>query len=69
MPFLPAAAPFGSCCIAYQGSFDTNAGDILIIDGGALTISIYTNAGVARAGNAANVNINNRIIFSGFYVV
>jgi hypothetical protein len=69
LPFLPAAAPFGSCCIAYQGSFDTNAGDILIIDGGALTISIYTNAGVARAGNAANVNINNRIIFSGFYVV
>ena len=67
LPFAPAGAPYGAETIAYQASFNTNAGDSYLVDTPNSIVRVYTNAGAARAGNAANVNINNRIAFSGWY--
>ena len=69
LPFTAAATPYSAVTLGYQSSFNTNTGDTLIVDVSATTVGFYSNAGTNRAGNSANVNINNRIIFSGCYVV
>jgi hypothetical protein len=69
LPFVSAGSPYGAITIGFQGAFDTNLGDTLLIDLGAVSVTIFTNAGGVRQGNAANVNINARIVFSGCYVV
>jgi hypothetical protein len=68
LPFtVKTGAPEGAATIGYQSSFNTNAGDTLVTNANSTLIRFYTNAGGNRNGNAANVNINNRIVLSAVY--
>jgi hypothetical protein len=68
LPFTTASGgPWSGGIIAYQASFNTNAGDVLFIQATNTTIDFYTNTGAERNGNAANVNINNLIRICATY--
>ena len=68
LPFTStSSAPFGGAVITYQTGFNTNAGDTLHIGGNDDDILIADTSGNGRAGNASGVNINQRIIISGWY--
>jgi hypothetical protein len=70
LPFTSAAsAPWSGGVIASQVSFNTNAGDVLLVQGSNTTIDFYTNDNNERLGNAANVNINSTIRICATYVV
>jgi hypothetical protein len=59
---------FGVGVINYQFSFNTNDGDTLEVNQNSTILAFYTNTGANRLGNAANVNINDDIIFNVFYI-
>jgi hypothetical protein len=70
LPFTVAGSPpLSSAVIGVQSSFDANAGDNIVFTQNATTIEFFTMAGGIRAGNDANVNINNRVSVSGCYTV
>jgi len=69
LPFSSAGQPNGGATIGFQGSFNTNTDDTYLIGQTDTKIYAYTNAGTDRAGNSANVNINNRIVLTGCYAV
>jgi hypothetical protein len=68
LPFTVSSAE-GFATIYYQASFNTNTGDIYAAGNGTTRVKVFSNAGNARAGNAAGVNINNLIAMAGFYFV
>jgi hypothetical protein len=71
LPFTSSAGgtnAYGVGVINYQASFNTNAGDTIEVFQSSTTLGFYTNSGVSRNGNAANVNINADIIFNVFYI-
>ena len=67
LPFTSAAAPYGGVTLGYQVTFNTNTSDTYLVNNNNTVIQIYTNAGNGRLGNAAGVDINTRIVFSGWY--
>lgn len=67
LPFTALNAPFGGAFLSYQASFNTNAGDMYIVGNSTTEIQVHTNAGAARNGNSAGVDINARVIFTGAY--
>jgi hypothetical protein len=70
LPFTIAGGPpFSGATLVFQTSFDTNALDSFVFQTGTTTIQFYTSGGAARDGNAAGVNINQRLIMSGWYTV
>jgi hypothetical protein len=69
LPFTVGTSSPSAGLIGYQASFNTNAGDTIAVEDGSTGCNYYTSAGSGRAGNASNVNINNRIIFSGCYSI
>jgi len=70
LPFTASASsPAGGGYITYQTGFNTNASDSLHIGTSGTTILFADTTGSGRAGNAAGVNINSRVIISGFYKV
>ena len=70
LPFTVAGSPpLASAVIGVQSSFDANAGDNIVFTQNATTVEFFTMAGGIRAGNDANVNINNRVSVSGCYTV
>ena len=70
LPFTVAGSPpLASAVIGVQSSFDANAGDNIVFTQSATTLEFFTMAGGIRAGNDANVNINNRVSVSGCYTV
>jgi len=71
LPFTTAAGqPATAATIAYQNSgFDSNASDSFVIEANTNTIDFYATNGGARNGNSANVDINARLIMSGWYIV
>ena len=69
LPFTVGTSSPSAGLIGYQASFNTNAGDTIAVEDGSTTCNYYTSAGSGRLGNAANININSRIIFSGCYSI
>jgi hypothetical protein len=71
LPFTVAAGqPITGATIAYQNSgFDSNAVDSFAIEASATTIDFYISNGFTRLGNSVNVDINARLIMSGWYIV
>lgn len=69
LPFTSAVAPYGAVTLGYQTTFNTNTSDTYLVNNSNTVIQIYTNAGASRAGNAAGIDINTRIVFSGWYTV
>jgi len=68
LPFTSAyAGGFAGASISYQVNFNTNGTDTYHITGASNAIDVYDVSGNGRAGNAAGVNINNRIILFGSY--
>jgi len=60
---------YGGAQVSYQISFNTNNGDVYHIPPNNTLIRVYNNAGSDRAGNSANVNLNNQLLMYGFYQV
>jgi len=67
LPFVNIAAGFGGASYSYQINFNTIATDIYHITLNSSVISVYDVSGGPRAGNAAGININNRVILFGSY--
>jgi hypothetical protein len=66
LPFSTASS-YSGAYLNFQASFNTNTGDVYHIPVNSNEIKVYTNTGAGRAGNAANVNINNAVVLTGFY--
>ena len=70
LPFtVVSGPPFSGAYVIYQVNADTNAGDTWVAQQGTTQLECYANGGGSRVGNAAGININERIILAGFYTV
>jgi len=70
LPFTsitPASSGRGGAFVTYQINFDTNTVDSFIVDNNTTTVVVIAPDGNGRLGNAANININGRIVLAGFY--
>jgi predicted RecA/RadA family phage recombinase len=67
LPFTTGT--FSGAYVNYQVNANTNTSDMYHIPASATEILVYDVAGDARAGNAAGVDINALIAFTGFYYV
>jgi len=71
LPFTsitPASSGRGGAFVTYQINFDTNTVDSFIVDNNTTEVVVFAPDGNGRLGNAANININGRIVLSGFYL-
>lgn len=70
LPFAATSgSPAGGGYITYQTGFNTNASDSAHVGTSGTTILFADSSGNGRAGNAAGVNINQRVLIAGFYKV
>ena len=67
LPFANIGAGFGGASYSYQLNFNTIATDMYHITYNSSGITVYDVAGASRAGNAAGININARVILFGSY--
>jgi hypothetical protein len=67
LPFANIGAGFGGASYSYQLNFNTIATDMYHITFNSSEIDVYDVAGAPRAGNAAGININARVILFGSY--
>jgi hypothetical protein len=71
LPFTsitPASSGRGGAYVTYQINFDTNTVDSFVVDDNSTQIVVFAPDGNGRLGNAANININGRIVLAGFYL-
>ena len=70
LPFAAtSSSPSGGGYITYQTGFNTNASDLVHVGTSTSTILFVDANGNGRAGDAAGVNINSRVLIAGFYKV